>query len=280
MKKAKIYQLGVKHWTDQGVALAEAKQIVADQAGKSWGTIARALRKVKQKKVSKKQVVGIIADTHVPYEHPDYLQFCIETFKKHKVNKVVHIGDLIDHHAMSFHDSEPGLKGAHGERMDAIERLQPWYDAFPKLTYIRGNHCRIPARQMTKMGLDPDVYMRPLGDVYGFPKGWESLDSTVIDNVVYHHGETATGQNGFRMDAKNRMMNSVSGHNHSNLGVSYTACDHRMVWGMAVGCGVDVGSLAFAYGKNFKQKPALGCGIVADNGKTPMVFAMDLGEKW
>ena len=221
--------------------------------------------------------VGIIGDTHVPYEHKDYLAFCKRTFKKHKCNRIIHIGDLIDHHALSFHESEPMLKGAQGELLDARERLKPWYKAFPKLTVILGNHDRIPARQLKKIGIDSEVWMRPIEQVYDFPNGWNTAQEVVIDNVLYHHGETAGGVNGFRNDAISRMCNTVSGHNHSNAGISATASQHRLVWGMAVGCGVDNKSMAFVYGKHFKNKPIVGCGTVI-NGK-PDIHLMNLGEK-
>jgi predicted phosphodiesterase len=283
MRKRELYAIAVDEAVKSGQSKSEAIMNVSLNAGVSYATVERCLRRESKKRRKSKSdatVVGIISDTHIPYELEGYLQFCIDTFKREGVNRVVHIGDGIDHHAMSFHDSEPSLKGVNGERIDAIERLQPWFDAFPELTYIRGNHCKIPARQLTKLGMDPNVYMRPLGAVYNFPKGWKEEDRIIIDNVMYHHGETAGGVNGFRNDAKDRMMNTVSGHNHSNLGISYTACDHRMVWGMAVGCGVDASHMAFAYGKNFKRKPTVGCGVVKENGTMPMVFAMPLGEKW
>jgi predicted phosphodiesterase len=225
-------------------------------------------------------VIGIIGDTHIPYEHKGYLQFCKDTFDRYGVTRVIHIGDLIDNHALSFHDSEPSLVGANGERERALAALQPWYEAFPNLTWIRGNHDLMANRKALKLGIDPEVYLRPICEVYGMPKGWHIEERVIINGVIYHHGETAMGVNGFRNDAKQRMMNSACGHNHSNFGVSYTANDHRMVWGMAVGCGVDNDSMAFAYGKNFKNKPVVGCGIVMNNGKLPICVPMDLGEKW
>ncbi len=221
--------------------------------------------------------VGVIGDTHIPYELEGYLQFCKDTFKAWKVNRVVHIGDLVDHHALSFHDSEPTLKGIGGEFMDARVRLKPWYDAFPKLTLINGNHDLIPARQLTKIGMDAEVWMKPLKEIYEFPKGWTVEDEIEIDGVLYHHGYTAGGVNGFRNDAKARMVSTVSGHCHGNAGVSATASHHRLVWGMAVGCGVDNKSMAMAYGKHFKSKPIVSCGIVIE-GKLPVVEFMDLGE--
>lgn len=222
--------------------------------------------------------VGVIGDTHIPYELDGYLEFCQETFDEWECDTIVHVGDLLDHHALSFHDSEPELKGANGELYDAIERLQPWYEAFPELRLITGNHDRIPARQLRKLGLDDAIWMRSLQDVYDMPDGWIVGQEFILDGVVYHHGETAGGINGFRQDALRRMQRTVSGHNHGNSGISASASDHRLVWGMAVGCGIDVAKMAFAYGKHFAMKPIVSCGIVVD-GVHPYIEYMDLGER-
>jgi predicted phosphodiesterase len=221
--------------------------------------------------------VGVIGDTHLPYELEGYMEFCVKTFNDWDCDWYVHIGDLIDHHSLSFHDSEPMLQGAYGEMMDARERLKPWYDAFPQLQLVQGNHDLIPARQLKRIGMDAEVWMRPLKEIYDMPDGWEMVDTVEIDDVLYHHGYTACGANGFRNDAIKRMCRTVSGHAHGNAGVSATASQHRLVWGMAVGCGVDVDSMAMAYGKHFLQKPIISCGVVID-GTLPVVEFMDRGE--
>ncbi len=221
--------------------------------------------------------VGIIGDTHIPYCLDGYMEFCLETFEAWECDTFIHIGDLIDHHALSFHDSEPLLKGVQGELEDARVELQPWYDAFPELLVTNGNHDLIPARQLKKVGIEAEVWMRPLEEVYHMPPGWKIVDTTEIDGVLYHHGYTANGANGFRNDAIKRMCRTVTGHAHGNCGISATASEHRLVWGMAVGCGVDVKSMAMVYGKHFLQKPIIGCGVVIDG--EPHVQYMDLGEQ-
>lgn len=221
--------------------------------------------------------VGIIGDTHLPFELAGYLEFCQGVFEAWDVDTVVHIGDFTDNHSLSFHDSEPMLHNVHGELEDAIERAQAWYEAFPELTLVEGNHDAIPARQLRKLGMEPNIFLKPMRDLLEMPKGWTLVDELDIDGVLYHHGHTATGVNGFRNDSKNRMRCTVSGHNHSNLGVSYTATDQELVWGMAVGCGVNHKSMAFAYGRHFKQKPVIGCGVVIDG--VPYPEPMDLGSK-
>jgi predicted phosphodiesterase len=221
--------------------------------------------------------VGIIGDTHLPYELDGYLEFCQETFDRHGVDTVIHIGDMFDNHSLSFHDSEPMLHNVMGEYESAFERAQGWYEAFPEATLIMGNHDRIPARQLRKLGMEPSIYMRPIEDLFGMPEGWTVADSVVIDNVLYHHGETAGGINGFRKDAEQRMRCTVSGHNHSNAGISATATDQELVWGLAVGCGVNHEHMAFAYGKNFAKKPIVACGVVIEG--EPHIEYMNLGSK-
>ena len=221
--------------------------------------------------------VGVIGDTHLPFELDGYLEFCASTFEAYGVDTVVHIGDFIDNHSLSFHDSEPMLHNVLGEYESAVRRAQDWYDAFPNCTLIMGNHDRIPARQLRKLGMEPNIFLRPIEDLFGMPEGWTVADQVEIDNVLYHHGETAGGINGFRKDAETRMRCTVSGHNHSNAGISATATDQELVWGMAVGCGVDHRSLAFAYGKHFAKKPIIACGVVVDG--EPVIEYMNLGRK-
>lgn len=221
-------------------------------------------------------VVGIIGDTHIPYELDGYLDFCEATFDQWGVDTVVHIGDMFDNHALSFHDSEPMLQGVTGEFEMARDRAEEWYETFPKVTLIQGNHDILPARQLRKIGMEPSIFLKPIKELYGMPKGWTVEDQVVIDDVLYHHGETANGVNGFRNDAIHRMQCTVSGHAHGNAGISATASDQELVWGMAVGCGVDHKHLAFAYGRHFKQKPIVACGIVYNGA--PYIEYMNLGS--
>ena len=221
--------------------------------------------------------VGIIGDTHLPYELEGYMDFCTDMFEQWDVDTVIHIGDFLDHHALSFHDSEPMLLGVTGEMEVARDNAQAWYERFPELTLVEGNHDLIPARQLTKLGMAPSIFMKPIEEIYGMPAGWKVVNEVEIDDVLYHHGHTATGVNGFRKDCETRMRCTVSGHNHSNAGISATATDQELVWGMAVGCGVDHRHMAFAYGKHFAKKPIVACGVVIDG--EPHVEYMNLGKK-
>ena len=49
----------------------------------------------------------VISDQHAPYHHIDTLDFLAEIKKKYKPDTVVNIGDEMDWHSISFHDSHP-----------------------------------------------------------------------------------------------------------------------------------------------------------------------------
>ena len=56
--------------------------------------------------------VLIISDTHIPYHHQDLIPFLKDLKNIMKPDKVIHIGDELDKHALSFHDSDPDLPSA------------------------------------------------------------------------------------------------------------------------------------------------------------------------
>ena len=98
-------------------------------------------------------IVGCISDTHLPFSHPSYLDFCQETFDAHHVNTIVHMGDFVDNHAMSFHPTDPDGLGAGDEFGEAMCQAREWYEAFPVVKWVTGNHDRIPQRRVKAAGL-------------------------------------------------------------------------------------------------------------------------------
>ena len=50
------------------------------------------------------------------------------------------------------------------------------------------------------------------------------------------------------------------------------------IFGLNVGCGIDIDRYAFAYAQDFKIRPGLGCGVVVDSGEAhfiPMACGSD-----
>jgi predicted phosphodiesterase len=214
-------------------------------------------------------VVGIIGDTHEPFTLDGYREFCIKTFKKYGVTHVIHIGDLIDGHAWSYHESDPDGMGAGEELHYAKENVRKWVEAFPKIDVIWGNHDRLFMRKAFSSGI-PREMMMDFRDVFGCPN-WNFTARAVYDGVQYLHGEGGTA----RARCKKDLMSTVQGHLHPQAYTEWLVGETYKVFGMQVGCGVDRKAYAFGYAKDH-PKPAIGVGIVADHGKQAFNVLMEL----
>ena len=67
-----------------------------------------------------------IPDLHLPVAHPRALDFCIDVYNKHQCDTVVFIGDIVDHHAISFHDKNPNCPSAKEEYLAVGGQLKWW----------------------------------------------------------------------------------------------------------------------------------------------------------
>jgi hypothetical protein len=107
----------------------------------------------------------VIGDLHEPFCLDGYLDFCKDTYRKYNCNQVVFIGDVIDSHYSSFHETDPDGMGGGQELELAIKRLARWVEAFPVADVTIGNHDRIISKQSLlrwySKGLDK-VFQRSL----------------------------------------------------------------------------------------------------------------------
>lgn len=216
--------------------------------------------------------VLVIGDTHCPAMHVGYVSFLKRIEKKWKTTKVVHIGDVVDHHTISFHDKHPDNTGALDEYKKACKQIKQLYLHWPEMTVCIGNHDKRVMRLNSKLGI-PAMYIREFNDLYG-TDSWKWRDEVVMDGVYYYHGEGAGGQHPAFSAAKMRMEPTVVGHYHSSCGVWFMAGPNHKIWGMNVGCGVDRSHWSMQYGAAYLKKPILACGVVIDG--TPFVETMDL----
>jgi hypothetical protein len=211
----------------------------------------------------------IIGDVHAPFTLKNYLSFCREQQETYNCGTVVFIGDLIDNHFSSFHETDPDGYSA-GEELDrAIEQVNEWYYTFPVATVIIGNHDRLVYRKAFSSGVSKR-WIREYKDVLNTPN-WEFVENTELFDIDINHGEGGTAKN--RM--KSELRSQVQGHLHTQLYVEYAVGANFIVWGMQVGCGIDIKSYAMAYGKHYK-KPAIGCGVVLNKGTLPIAIPMKM----
>ena len=219
--------------------------------------------------------IGIIADLHTPFELPGYLDFCVKIFDRCKCKTFVSIGDIVDLHAISYHEHDPNGQSPIDEMEEADKHLKPWFKAFPKLYLCKGNHDSLVDRKGKTVGL-PKRAFRPFRDIWNLPKGWVDGFEFHFDGVLYKHGTGFSGRYAHVTAAERSRQSTVIGHTHSTLGIEYIVSSKDRIFGMNVGCGIDRKAYAFAYGKDFPRKPAVGCGVVTDRGKYAQVFPMGL----
>ena len=216
--------------------------------------------------------VLVIGDIHAPFDLDGYLDHCIETYERYNCNKVVFIGDVIDNHYSSYHETDANGMGGGEELKFAIKKLAPYYKAFPEAVVLWGNHDRLIMRKAQTSGL-PAEWLRDISEVLQTPK-WKFMMDYYLDGVRYTHGD---GAGKAKSACVRDMQSTVTGHYHTDFYVDYHVGANTRVFGMAVGCGIDDKSYAMGYAKGGK-KSAIGCGVVLD-GTTAIAVPMILGGK-
>lgn len=213
--------------------------------------------------------VLVIGDLHEPFCLDGYLEFCKETYAKWNCNRVVFIGDIIDSHYSSYHETDADGMGGADELDLAINKLRRWYKAFPKAIVTLGNHDRIIIRKAQTSNI-PSKWIKEFSEVLETPN-WKYVTDVYIDDVRYVHGDKS---NKPRTAAKRDMVSTVSGHYHTDMYVDWYFGKTRAIFAMAVGCGIDSRSYAMAYMQGGK-KEAIGCGVVL-GGHTAINVKMKL----
>jgi predicted phosphodiesterase len=223
------------------------------------------------------KTVLVVGDLHVPFHHPKYLDFCTRIHRELKCTDVVMIGDVVDNHAISYHEHDPDGWSPDQEMKEADRHLQKWFKAFPVAYLCRGNHDHLVDRKSKTVGLPSRVF-KPFREIWGLPKGWKDDFHHIIDGVKYMHGTGYSGDLAHLKAAHDNRMPVVMGHLHSVCGVDYSANEVDCIWGMSVGCGVDRKAYAFEYGREHKKKPIIALGVVeyTKYGANPRLFKMEM----
>jgi len=217
-----------------------------------------------------------ISDMHGPYQHPDSLEFLAALKKKYRPAMAVSLGDLVDNHGISFHDSDPDLDGPGKELKRAQRFCQQLEELFPRMTIIGSNHGDLPLRKFVSHGL-PRGMLRPYNEIYGVSPKWRFVDDLTLTDgrqtVYFVHG---ISKNGAKLAAQ-RGLCVVQGHYHTEFRIDYVSNPASLLWSMQVGCLIDGKSLAFAYDWLHLMRPIIGTGVII-NGQ-PRLEPMVLNRK-
>lgn len=222
-------------------------------------------------------------DTHAPYAHPDALDFLHAVSMAVKPTMVVHMGDEVDHHALSFHDSDPNLDSAGKELAAARKWCAALEELFPALYLVESNHGSLAFRKAKAHGI-PVEYLRTYREVL-FPNGrglgWEWRHKIRVENpwgrdIQFQH----TGPGDLMNLAAHESANVVVGHEHSKFGIGYAANQIDTYWSVYCGWLGDIEQMAFAYAKEVPKKPVLGCCIIQEGVPQLIPMRTDRRNRW
>lgn len=279
-------------WKEEAKQLAQTTNMswrqIAKTLGKSKSTVSDLLRKefgskqelpvarVKDCGEEDNSRVLLISDMHVPYHHPDTVDFLKHLKEKYKPTRVICLGDELDKHSLSYHDSDPDLPSAGDELRRSLPIIQEVYNLFPKMDIIESNHGSLVYRKAKTHGI-PKHYIKSYNDVLGVGNGWRwCFDLTITlpngQKCYFHHGKT----NNVTKLSQMMGMNAVQGHYHEAFKIDYWGNPNGLFWGMQIGCLVDDNQLAFSYNNVNLKRPVIGTGVIINS--QPILEPMVLSE--
>lgn len=276
----------MSNWKEKAVDLAKegiSWRKIADVLDEPKSTVSDHLRKVfngemlKNKHSSETYSVRktdreednsrilFISDMHIPYHHVDTLAFLKHLKAKYNPTRVICLGDELDKHALSYHDSDPDLPSAGDELKKSLPVIQELFEIFPTMDIIESNHGSLVWRKAKTFGI-PKHYIKSYNDVLGVDGGWKwSFDLTINlpngQKCYVHHGKTS---NVIQLSQQMGMC-AVQGHFHESFKIDYWGNPTGLYWGMQCGCLIDDDTMAFNYNNVNIKRPIIGTGLVIDS---------------
>lgn len=224
----------------------------------------------------------IVSDLHLPFQHPDIFAFYKALKREIVPDLVVGIGDEIDGHAWSFHESETDAMGSDHEFEAALVGMKQLYKIFPEMHIVESNHTSLHLRK-AKTGQIPSAFIKSYREAFHAPTDyhWHKVYKPYMSNgeqVYLCHG---MGANAFN-NAIDLGISFVQGHHHGRLEALQRFCPYQknIIFGMTVGCGIDASAYAFRYGATTSKKPKIGCGAIINSNPVPIPMLLNKHGRW
>lgn len=202
----------------------------------------------------------VIADTHMPFEHPGYLEFLVNIRDTVKPVEVVHIGDVADMHSVSRFPHDPDGWSAGDEFLELRRHLRQYVREFPRVKVCIGNHDARFLKAAFRAGL-PTASLRSFVQVMGTGPGWRWKNFWTFPGVLFEHGSGSSRQICLTRALSFRS-SYVMGHTHCWAGVQYHNNGKNTIFALNVGCGINESAYPFQYAREYAHKSVLGCGVV------------------
>lgn len=214
--------------------------------------------------------VLFISDTHLPYSVKGYLQFLKDLKEDFKPEIIIHGGDEVDYHAISFHESDHDLFSS-GHELDRviIEIQEGLHKLFPQLYLLESNHGSLVFRRLKHAGI-PIRVLKPLHELYETPLwSWHEhiLLNTNAGKVYVCHGKSGIA------GALMKLMgcSTIEFHYHTMMHITYFTTLFGLKFSAHGGCLADKDSMAMAYAKSNLKQFSNGTIGIKSNGE-PILF--------
>ena len=224
--------------------------------------------------------VLLISDMHIPYHHPDALEFLQHLKEKYSPTRIICLGDELDKHALSFHDSDPDLPSAGDELRASLPVIKQLREMFPVMDILESNHGSLLYRKANHHGI-PRQYLKSYNDVLGVDDSWRwHYDMTIeLPNGMLcylHHGKNVN----VVKTSQTMSMCGVQGHYHESFKIDYWANPVNLYWGMQCGCLIDDSRYAFNYNNVNLKRPIIGTGLIVDSLPVLEPMVLDSYGRW
>jgi hypothetical protein len=211
----------------------------------------------------------------------DSLDFLHKIKKTLKPTRIICLGDELDYHAASFHDSDPDLDSAGKELVTALGYIDTLHELFPKMHLLHSNHGSMAYRKAKANGM-PRHLIKSYNDVLGVPNDdWSWHESIVLElpngtKCKFVHGISAN----ILSASQSIGMSLIQGHHHSLFELRYWTAGQGLHFAITSGCLIDDTSMAFAYNKLQAKRPIIGVTFIENSIPMLIPMALDENNRW
>lgn len=232
--------------------------------------------------MSKNSRILCVSDLHFPYHHPDTIPFLESLVECYQPDRIVLLGDEIDGHAMSYHESDPDLDAAGPEFDKALSCMEDLYEIFDdvQVDVIDSNHGALAKRKAKTAGI-PQKFLKEPEELYDAPDNWTWHQDLIVkmsngQRCLFTHGKS---KDVMRV-VSHWALCVVQGHFHTEARVAYMSNPEELLFGMNVGCSIDRKNPAFAYDSNNIKRPIIAHGWIEDGIPVILPMPLDKNGRW
>lgn len=221
----------------------------------------------------------VLGDTHFPCVRAGYFEFCKYLKRHYRCDTVVHIGDVVDEHAVSpTHLALPDASGPSEELKEAREYTKLWHGTFKNAKVVIGNHDERPYRAAAIMHIASER-MKHFNEIWQTPT-WEWQYEYVLDGIYFTHRTNNGGQSPAFNAMRQRAMSVVLGHHHACSGIKTLVNPERRLFGVDTGAGCDDRAIAFRYFRPAQARSVISAAVIIDGFPQVYVMPMGVGEEY